>query len=152
MPLSRGKNVAQHTMETTTVESRIKQTVDLGNFGNGRYSPVMSELYQDTQRLLGFSKEQAHVTSARLGIDLGRLTSGQVRPEDIRLGAKTNKDGMRTVREVCSLKMPNSWALSIAVICNGLDNLRKQGLEVVECSVKDTLLEFVNDAAVKLNK
>ena len=145
--MSRGKNVAIQNMEATTMTPTVK--INLGDFGNGRYSPVMKELYQDTQRLLGFSKEQAHVTSARLGIDLGRLSSGSA---SVTFGKTTNKDGMRTVREVCSLKMPNSWALSVAVICNGLDGLRKQGLECVENTIANTLLEFVNSAAVKINE
>jgi len=133
-------------------ETSVKPVIVLGDFGNGRYSPVMLELYGDVQRLLGFGKEQAHAVSARLGIDLGRLTAGQVQGKDIRYSTKTNKDGLRTVREVCSLKMPNSWALSVAVICNGLDTLRKQGLVVVDCGVHESLLEFVNEAALRLTK
>lgn len=121
----------------------------LGEFGNGRYSPVMSELYRDTQRLLGFSKEQAHVTSERLGIDLGRLSAAKA---EITYGKKVDKDGYRTVREAAKAKLPNSWALSIAVICTGLDTLRAEGLDAVENSVSKELLEFVNSAAMKLKE
>ena len=141
------------TTPVTEVPSQVSTSkVEFGNFGKGRYAPVMEELFSDTIRLLKFSKPQAHVTSSRLGVDLGRLTSGQVSADNIKLGAKPNKDGYRTVREVCSIKMPNSWALSIAVICNGLDNLRKQGLECNDNSVNSHILEFVNAAALKLTK
>jgi len=117
--------------------------INIGEFGNGRYSNVMAELFRDSQRLLGFSPEQAHVTATRLGIDIGRLSSGSA---DVTFGKSVNKDGYRTVKEVCSLKLPNSWAMSVAVICNGLDNLRKQGLDPVENSVNEQILEFVNNA------
>jgi hypothetical protein len=150
--LSRGKNVAvMQTMETTQTQQteQVKEQVKLGEFGNGRYSPVMRELFGDTKRLLGFSDSQAHATAARLGIDLGRLTSGEAR---VNYGKTVSKDGYRTVREACSVKMPNSWALSIAVICNGLDDLRKQGLEVGENTIKDNLMEFVSNAAERLVK
>lgn len=133
--------------QQTEAAKPAKSIVELGNFGNGRYSPVMSELYGDTQRLLGFNKHQAHVTSARLGIDLGRLGAGKAA---VTFGKTTNKDGYRTVREVCSVKLPNSWALSVAVVCNGLDTLRKQGLQVVENTIHDSLLEYVNEAAARI--
>ena len=117
--------------------------ITVGEFGNGRYSNVMAELYRDSQRLLGFSEQQAHVTATRLGIDIGRLASGSA---DVSFGKSVNKDGYRTVKEVCSLKLPNSWAMSIAVICNGLDSLRKQGLDAIENSVNEQLMDYVNNA------
>jgi hypothetical protein len=138
-------------MEKTTIVSSVESTTNtavvIGNFGNGRYSSVMAELYRDTQRLLGFSKEQAHITAARLGVDLGRLSSGEAK---VSFGKSVTKDGFRTIKEVCSVKMPESWAISIAVVCNGLDTLRKQGLVTIENSIADTLLEAVNTAATRL--
>lgn len=140
-------------MQTTTETQKTNTVkVELGNFGNGRYSPVMAELFSDTQRLLGFSKPQAHAVAARLGIDLGRLGAAVISADNIRIGKTVSKDGYRTVAEVAKIKMPNSWALSVAAICNGLDTLRKQGLEVVECSVNSALLEFVNEAAQRLEE
>ena len=126
--------------------SKSENTIEVGAFGNGRYSPVMSELYRDTQRLLGLTKEQAHTVSERLGIDLGRLATAKA---EITYGKKVDKDGYRTVREVAKIKMPNSWALSIAVICTGLDQLRNEGLEVIDNTLHANLMEFVNKATAQ---
>jgi hypothetical protein len=136
-------------MQTTTLESSTQTPIKpaIGEFGHGRYSATMAELFRDSQRLLGFSEAQAHVTASRLGIDLGRLSSGKV---DVTLGKSVSKDGQRTLKETCSVKAPNSWAMSIGYICVALDALRKQGLEPVENTVNNSLMEFVNDAAKKL--
>lgn len=139
------KTMSANATNTEKTETSAKTV--LGNFGNGRYSPVMGELYKDCQRLLGFSKQQAHVTAARLGIDLGRMSSVQAK---VSIGQKLSKDGYRTVKEVASLKMPDSWAMSAAVICNGLDELRKQGLVCTENSAHDMLLKPINEAALRI--
>jgi len=139
----------QTTTETIVPETSTKPTVSIGEFGHGRYSATMAELYRDSQRLLGFSKGQAHVTASRLGIDLGRLSAGKV---DVTLGKSVSKDGQRTLKETCSVKAPNSWAMSIGYICVALDALRKQGLEPVENTVNNSLMEFVNDAVKNISK
>lgn len=132
-----------NTSATATPETK-QESIVIGDFGNGRYRNLGLEMYADTQRLLGFSKEQAHVTAHRLMIDIGRLGAAKA---DVKIGGTVNKDGYRTCREVASLKLPNSWAMSINVICVGLDTLRKQGLEVIEVSVSTQLLDFVNAAS-----
>lgn len=131
----------------TVIEPKQK----FGDFGKGRYSPVMDELYSDSIRLLGLSEPQAHACAARLGIDLGRLSSAQIK--GITYSKTTNKEGWRTVREICnSVKIPNSWAMSVAIICNGLTQLKKQGLDNIENSVNKDILEFINNAAANLAK
>jgi hypothetical protein len=56
------------------------------------------------------------------------------------------------MKEVTSIKATNTWAMSIAVICVGLHDLAKQGLDAVENSVNTQLLISVNEAAAKLPK
>lgn len=136
----------QTTIENTTAKTH---KVVLGNFGNGRYTPVMEELYADTQRLLGFSKEQAHVTAVRIGVDAGQLQSLKV--EGLKYGKTISKDGRRTLKEVVKAgKLVNSWAMSIGHICSSIDELRKQGLEVVELTIHNDLLNFVNEAVKRI--
>lgn len=134
--------------EETSTQTETKRKVLLGIFGNGRYSPAMLELYRDSQRLLKFTKEQAHVTAARLGIDAGQLQSEQV---TLKYGRTANKDGLRTLKEVTKgMKLHNSWAMSIGSICSQLDETRKQGLVVVECTIEKSLLDAVDNAASKI--
>lgn len=132
--------------QTQPQQPKIRE-IQCGDFGNGRYRHVQEELYSDCQRVLGFSKEQAHATCERLGADLGRLQAAKA---SVTFGKKVDRDGYRTVREVAKLKMPNSWALSVAVICNGIFELQKQGLDAIENSIKNDLLEYVNDHARRI--
>jgi hypothetical protein len=148
--------IIKKTMQTIENKTEVVSTpaITIGNFGNARYSAVMAELFRDAQRLLDLSDNQAHAIAARLGIDLGRLNAGQIAPDGIKISAKTDKEGWRTVSEVCKMKMPNSWAMSVAVICNGLDKLRGQGLVIggkdAKGSITKELLEAVNIATGKL--
>lgn len=123
--------------------------VVLGNFGNGRYSPAMGELYKDSQRLLGFSEEQAHVTAVRLGVDVGQaFRESKV---NIGYGKTLSKDGKRNLKEIVkAVKLTNSWAMSIGAICSQLDDIRKQGLVVNDCTVTKEILSFVDDAAARI--
>lgn len=138
-----------NTAPTQTQNTADKKTlVTIGDFGNGRYSPAMGELYRDSQRLLGFNELQAHVTAARLGIDAGQLSAGKV---TISFGKSVSKDGKRTLKEVTKgMKLSNSWAMSIGAVCSQLDDARKQGLEVVECTMAKEIMAFVNDSANRI--
>lgn len=139
----------QTTLENTTQAQPVKTQVELGEFGNGRYSPIMEELFRDTQRLLQFTETQAHATSARLGIDLGRLQVAKVK--GIAYGKSVNNDGFRSIREMTqAVKVKDSWAIAIAFICAGLDALRKQGLECESNSIDELKLQSVNEAASRL--
>lgn len=137
------------TIEQAQSTETVKKTqVKLGDFGNGRFSPAMEELYKDSQRLLGFSQYQAHVTALRIGVDAGQLMNSPVK---LAYGKSLSKDGKRTLKEVVKgVKCTNSWAMSIGAICSQLDEARANGLEVVECTVNDHLLSFVNEAASKI--
>ena len=132
--------------ETTTPSSKHK--VILGAFGDGRYSPAMKELYQDSQRLLGFTPIQAHVTAVRLGVDAGQLGKGTV---ELSYGKSISKDGRRTLKEITKgMKIVNSWALSIGSVCAQLDDARKSGLEIVSCTMDKDIMSFVSDACSKV--
>jgi len=68
-------------------------------FGDGRYSQVMKELFQDSQRLLGLSQDHAEKLAKSFGADLGRYA-----PKiEIKYGRVT-KDGKMTLREASIIK------------------------------------------------
>lgn len=83
------------------------------DFGNGRYSTAMKELYQDSQRLLGLSPEHAKKLAEVFGSDLGRYA-----PKiEFKFGRKS-KDGKITIRELSKMKdltITNSISLMRAV-------------------------------------
>lgn len=132
------------TVQDSPVTVKAKTLITLGSFGDGRYSPAMKELYGDAKRLLGFTEVQAHVTAVRLGVDAGQLGAGKV---ELSYGKSVNGDGKRTLREITKgMKVTNSWALSIGSVCAQLDEARKSGLIVKQCTMDDDIMDFVNDA------
>lgn len=135
------------TQETVTETIAAKQQDTIGHFGHGTYSPAMKEVFQDTQRLLGFNCKEAHVTATRFGVDAGQLNKGSIK---VSLGKSLNKERMRTLKgTIASVRVNTTWALDIATICVQLDEARKNGLEIVECTINDQLRQFLNDAVSK---
>lgn len=142
-------NTTTETPNKSTETPTTKRQVILGAFGDGRYSPVMKSLYDSTQRLFGFSKEQAHVTAQRFGNDAGQLQS--LRIDSIKMGHKVSKDGQRTMKEIVKAgKFLNSWAMTIATIVEIVDDARSQGLVTVELTINDQLFASVSEAATKI--
>ena len=142
------KEVNQSQQQNEVSKPKITK-VKFGAFGDGRYSPAMGELYRDTQRLLGFTKAQAHVTATRLGVDCGALNASQV---TVQFGKTMNKEGFRTLKEITKgVKVPNSWALSLGATCRILDEAREQGALIggknATVEVAPKLMEFVDKYA-----
>jgi len=105
----------------------VSQKPVVRDFGDGRYSPAMRELYRDSQILLGLTEEQAFLAARTYGADLGRYS-----PElQIKFG-KLSKDSKLTLRETASVKgvtLTNS--ISIAKLCVLIREARLYGLESV---------------------
>jgi hypothetical protein len=141
---------ATNTQSVSEVVANVikKHKVVLGDFGKGRFSPAMDEVYKDTQRLLGFDETFAHATAAQVGRDAGQLNNQAVK---LSFGKSLSKDGKIGLKEVAStVKVGCTWALSIASICAQLDQTRKMGLIVNDVTVVDTILSQVEDAAARL--
>lgn len=136
-------------MSNATTE--VKSTkIELGNFGNGRFSPAMKELYDDSQRLLSFTKEQAHAVARQIGVDAGNLLKGSV---TLKYGSSVSKTGTMTLKEVTeSLKMNATPAMNVGSVCSQLDKARKVGLVVKECTMDKTIMTWINDKAAEIEK
>lgn len=138
-------------MNTTTENQSIKAPkIVLGEFGNGRFSPAMGELYDDSQRLLSFTKEQAHVVARQIGVDAGNLLKGQV---TIKYGASVSKTGQMTLKEVTdTVKMNATPAMNVGSVCSQLDKARKVGLKVNDCTMSENIMQWINEKAAELEK
>lgn len=138
-------------METTTQKSVTPGQsipIDYSDFGHGRFSPAMKELYQDAIRLLGFTEKQAHVTAKQFGVDCGQLTKGQV---TVKFGESVSKDGKRTLKEITEgIKVSNTWAMSIGTVCAQLDKTRKNGLVVNDVTMTPAIMSQVDEHASRL--
>lgn len=137
------------TTETSAPIPVRKHKAVLGQFGDGRYSQAMKEVFQDSQRLFGFTPLQAHAIGERLGVDAGQLQSASVR---LKYGSLT-KDGKRSLKEVTkAIKVTESWALTVGFLCAGIDDLRKQGLVVHNIKVADDIIQSVDTAASRIEQ
>lgn len=142
--------VAPSNPVASPVASPKKTKVVFGNFGNGRYSPAMAEVYKDTQRLLSFTEGQAHAVAAQVGRDAGQLGNQNVKLAFGSISGKDKKIGLKEITS--SLKVTCTPALSIARICTELDATRKIGLIVPDSgfSIAPLLQDWVDEASEKL--
>lgn len=98
-------------MSNTIVEPNVKNSPTVTpveadeqlrpDFGNGRYSPLMSEAYDDAMTVFKLSSERAAKLARAIGADLGAFFANQ--PVEVKLG-KMNKDGKLTIAEACKVK------------------------------------------------
>lgn len=76
-------------------------TKEVSRFGNGRYSPLMSECFADLQAVFDLSEEQADKIARQIGSEIGALMANQ--SVTIKLGS-VNKDGKLTIAEAAKIK------------------------------------------------
>ncbi len=82
-------------------------------FGEGRYSKVMNELFNDSQRLLGLQIKQAEKLARSFGAELGRY-QGDVQ---FKYG-RVSKDNKMTLREITTIKgLTVTYAIALARAC-----------------------------------
>lgn len=111
------------TKNETTNE---KSNINVGDFGFGRYSCAMSELYRDCKHYFGVTDEQADKFARAVGSDYGRLaSSGEAK---VSVG-KASKDGKVTLREIAVVKgVTTTNSLTIARLIQLLNDCAKQGM------------------------
>lgn len=89
-------------MSTTTAPTTEQQKQATGSFGNGRYSQLMSEIFEDSQVLLKLNEEQADKLARAVGRDFGAYMS-TVKVE-AKVSRSINKDGKVTLSEAAKMK------------------------------------------------
>lgn len=72
------------------------------DFGHGRYSPLMSEVFEDAQAVFGLSAKTAEKLARNIGTDYGVIMSGgSVGMSKVTLG-KIDKNAKLTVKEAAT--------------------------------------------------
>lgn len=71
------------------------------DFGNGRYSALMNEVYDDAQVIFKLDSAKSEKLAQAIARELGAIMAAQ--PAEIRLG-KVNKDGKLTISEAAKVK------------------------------------------------
>ncbi len=89
-------------MNTTDAATANQTQQAIGNFGNGRYSALMSECFTDAQRLLGLEETQADKLARQIGSDFGALM--REAKVDAKVSKSVSKDGKVTLSEAAKVK------------------------------------------------
>lgn len=126
------------TITTSEVSAKFNPVVE---FGQGRYSAAMSELYADSGRLLSLSHGQAVKLAKSFGADLGR----QQAVSKIGFG-KATKDGKITLKESATMKgVTVTFAISLAKACVLLQEARNYGVTNAEVEIREDMLAWLNE-------
>jgi len=103
------------------------------DFGNGRYSQAMKELFGDSQRLLGITEKQAEKLARSFGAELGRYNLHS----KISFGKYSAKSNQITLKESASLKgLVVTYPISMAKLCILMQECIAFGLDVENSTIE----------------
>lgn len=98
----------QTTIETPTQSATKKQVTQI-DFGNGRYSPLMSESFKDAKVIFGLNDKSAEKLARQIGSDFGAAMQNTIAASKI--GKALSKDGKVTLSEAAKSKVTVTNAL-----------------------------------------
>jgi len=90
------------TLENPAVTDKSHDATREISFGEGRYSPLMSESFKDAKAIFGLDDKQAEKLARQIGSDFGAAMRGSI--ATAKLGKALSKDGKVTVKEAASVK------------------------------------------------
>lgn len=96
-------------------------------FGNGKYSKIMLELYRDSFVFLKLTPKEAELAARSYGADLGRL---QTHVQKVTLGRVSKSTETLTLRESAMIKGVPLWnSIRIAKLCVAFADVWKLGIK-----------------------
>lgn len=120
------------TVATAVPQVKETQKVEPPNFGDGRYSLAMKEVYQDGMRIFAFQSSIAEKIARQFGSDFGAYMREAI--VEAKIGKSLSKDGKLTLAETSKVKGCTATpAISIARAIDYCNNALKFGV-----SVRDT--------------
>ena len=88
-------------MSQTAIAQDVSTKATKPDFGNGRYSALMEEVWHDSQTVFKLESEKAEKLARQIASDLGAIMANQ--PVSVKMG-KVNNDGKLTISEACKVK------------------------------------------------
>jgi hypothetical protein len=88
--------ITEKTQAATTTTATQKP-----DFGNGRYSALMEEVWHDSQSVFGIDSAKAEKLARQVSTDVGVIMASAT--VKVKLG-KLNDDGKLTISEACKVK------------------------------------------------
>lgn len=144
-------NNAVSEVEASEIAKQLtrKTKVVIGEFGNGRHSPAMREVYSACINYFNMSELKAHTVARQMGCDAGQLNNQKV---GVKVGAAKGKDMKMSLSEVdAKCKVNATWSLQITHLCQALYALTKHGLFVGDGNdITPELMKEVTDASKTL--
>lgn len=115
-----------------------KEARQYGDFGNGRFSKVMRELYSDCQELLSIKQEHADKIARQFGADCGRIDKagigsvkiGNLKKEQITL--KATIDTLKGVIPTHSILIAKQIELVKALKVHGVSDVSINWVESIQ--------------------
>lgn len=118
-----------------SVTTQNEQSTVKVNFGNGRYSAVMEELYKDLQRIFVIPADKAEKVVRQFGSDFGAAMAAQ--PVSVKYGKKLSDDGKLTLAESCRAKgITATNSIMIARACDWVNTCKQFGVSYTDTQWK----------------
>jgi len=96
-------NMSTSTSNDQTASINNIPKVTIGKFGDGRYSPLMAEVFDSLQTCLGMDEGLADSLARKIASDFGAIMSnGQIGLSKVSLGKVSKKDSKLTVKEAAT--------------------------------------------------
>ncbi len=126
--------------ETIVATKQNSEAKAFGEFGKGRYSRVMGELYKDLQRYCNLSPAAAHKLSEAFGSDFGRaMANAEV---SARIGRVTKDGTLNLAEAVKGVKATATYSLSAAKLCFMAAEMAKAGAKEISFDLPKEVHEF----------
>jgi len=124
-------NPAQSTIKQAPVAKQVP--ID---FGNGRYSPLMSESFKDAKVIFGMNDKSAEKLARQIGSDFGAAMQDTIAASKI--GKALSKDGKVTLSEASKAKVTVTNALYLMRAMSFCNDAGKYGFSFSKTSWKPT--------------
>ena len=112
---------------STTLAPATPATEKRPNFGNGRFSPQMEELFDKSQDLLGFTPTQAERFARQAANDAGAVLKNA--PAAFKVGTVNAKSNTASISDAAKVKSVTlTYALNIVRALQWIDDAGKNGI------------------------
>lgn len=114
--------------------SATVEKIRIGEFGFGGWSQVKKEAYNHLSYYFQYPEVKCHAVAEQIAKEAGRVCQ---EIKSLKVSAAKGKDMTRSLKPVMETvkKQQSTIALSLAHMCLSLDELHKQGLQILSVEV-----------------
>ena len=134
---------------TSTETQQNTQAQVKPDFGGGKYSALMAEVYKDAQLLFGLSAIQAEKLARQVASELGAFFA-TANNAQVKIGSISKDGKFKSIKEASSIKnLPATKALTILKALQFSNDAFKNGVNRIatKWQLIEPLQEYVDDLA-----